>query len=167
MRPLRVRLYLKVALFLLVAPGSVVVYIPGAVLRRSGYTGFPAVSPVSLLSILFWVIGAAILLLCVRDFAVHGEGTPAPVDPPRVLVVRGLYRYTRNPMYGGILLMLCAEASFFASSALLVYALIVFLFFHLFVCGYEERALRRKFGNAYERYCRSIPRWGIAFRAYR
>ncbi|HTD53691.1 MAG TPA: isoprenylcysteine carboxylmethyltransferase family protein [Thermoanaerobaculia bacterium] len=111
--------------------------------------------------------GAAVYLWCAWDFATTGGGTPAPIDPPRSLVERGLYRHVRNPMYLGILLLLGGEAMLFRSRALLAYAGLVFLFFFLFVVAYEEPALRRKFGQTYERYCDRVPRWIPQFRADR
>jgi protein-S-isoprenylcysteine O-methyltransferase Ste14 len=95
----------------------------------------------------------------VREFVVVGRGTPAPVAPPEALVVSGLYRWVRNPMYVGVLCWLAALALFFASGAIALYAAVVFAGFNAFVMGYEEPALRRRFGAAYERYCRSVPRW--------
>jgi len=105
------------------------------------------------------LLGAAIYFRCAWDFAFAGRGTPAPIDPPKELVVKGLYRYTRNPMYIGVLTLLFGEAVFFASRQILIYAGVVFLIFHLFVMLYEEPALRRKFGDSYQRYCSAVPRW--------
>jgi protein-S-isoprenylcysteine O-methyltransferase Ste14 len=104
-------------------------------------------------------IGAAIYLRCAWDFASAGKGTPAPVDPPKRLVVRGLYRFVRNPMYVGVLLALLGEAWFFRSRAVLVYAAIAFTWEHLFVVLYEEPALKRKFGETYSDYLTRTPRW--------
>jgi protein-S-isoprenylcysteine O-methyltransferase Ste14 len=95
----------------------------------------------------------------VTDFAVAGRGTPAPIDPPKELVRRGLYRFTRNPMYVGVASVLIGEAWLFASRAMAVFALGVVTMFHLFVLFYEEPTLRRTFGDAYERYCAAVPRW--------
>ena len=105
------------------------------------------------------LLGVSVYSRCVWDFASVGRGTPAPIDPPKVLVVCGLYRYVRNPIYLGVLFVLLGEAVFFESSALLRYMIGVFLIFHLFVIFYEEPSLRRKFGESYERYCRSVRRW--------
>jgi len=90
---------------------------------------------------------------------VTGRGTLAPVDPPTRLVVRGPYRYVRNPMYLGVLCILTGEAWLFASSALLIYAAAVLACFYSFVVLYEEPALRRKFGESYEQYARTVHRW--------
>jgi len=104
-------------------------------------------------------LGVAILLKCAWDFAVVGLGTPAPIDPPKSLVVNGLYRFVRNPMYVGVALVLFSEAVLFSSLTLLEYALLVGGFFSLFVLSYEEPTLRKKFGTSYQEYCQAVPRW--------
>jgi protein-S-isoprenylcysteine O-methyltransferase Ste14 len=108
------------------------------------------------LAILF---GTAIYFRCAWDFTFAGRGTPAPVDPPKELVVRGLYRYVRNPMYVGVLSILFGEALLFESRVLFQYAAGVFLIFFLVVVVYEEPVLRHKFGESYRQYCESVPRW--------
>jgi protein-S-isoprenylcysteine O-methyltransferase Ste14 len=105
------------------------------------------------------LLGASIYLWCAWDFTFAGRGTPAPIDPPKELVVRGLYRYVRNPMYVGVVSILFGEALFFESRILFEYAVIVFIFFYLFVVLYEEPILMKKFGESYRNYCRVIPRW--------
>lgn len=96
---------------------------------------------------------------CVWDFARFGRGTPAPVDAPKRLVVRGLYRRVRNPMYLGVLLVVVGWALRLASQGLALYALGLGALFHLFVVCYEEPALRRSFGPAYEEYAARVGRW--------
>ncbi len=104
-------------------------------------------------------LGAVLLAVCIWEFTWSGRGALAPVDPPRALVVRGLYRYVRNPMYLSVTLVLLGEVLLTWSAALLVYWAIWFVAVNLFVLGYEEPALRRQFGQDYERYCRSVDRW--------
>jgi len=104
-------------------------------------------------------LGAAIYYWCAWDFATAGQGTPAPIDPPKHLVVKGLYRFVRNPMYAGVLLLLAGESLAFQSLRILTYAAIVFVVANLFVIFYEEPALKRKFGAEYEEYLRSVTRW--------
>lgn len=111
-----------------------------------------------------WAAGAAVLLWSCREFVVRGRGTPAPVDPPRFLVDRGLYRYVRNPMYLGALGVLLGQVLWFRSVRLLVCAAVLPVVFHLFVIWYEEPFLRRRFGEAYRRYCHEVPRWMPHFR---
>src|SRR2546425_666788 len=90
---------------------------------------------------------------------------PAPIDPPKKLVVRGLYRYARNPMYIGVLSVLTAEAILGRSPGIAIYAVFVWINFQLFVLLYEEPTLRSKFGSEYEEYCRAVPRWGVRLRS--
>jgi protein-S-isoprenylcysteine O-methyltransferase Ste14 len=88
-----------------------------------------------------------------------GKGTPAPIAPPKNLVIKGLYKHVRNPQYVGILAILFGEALVFQSATLLVYATPVFLIFHTAIVYYEEPTLRRKFGESYRLYCDTVPRW--------
>ena len=111
------------------------------------------------LSYPFLVVGMAIYLWCAWDFAVTGLGTPAPIDAPRVLIIKGLYRYVRNPMYVGVLCLIASRALFWHSHAVLVYMISIAACFHLFVMAYEEPHLKRVFGEQYEDYCRRVPRW--------
>lgn len=152
-------LFLKTLLFTIVAPGTVTVLLPYLLLhsRLPGGPGFLGIaSPVGGCLI---ALGFAIYLWCARDFAVRGGGTPAPIDAPRELVVAGLYRFVRNPMYVGILTILLGEVVFFDSAKLAAYALCVWLTFHLFVVLYEEPHLRQVFGESYVAYCGRVSRW--------
>jgi protein-S-isoprenylcysteine O-methyltransferase Ste14 len=145
----------KTLIFTIVVPGTVGVYIParlrGASPRASSALAMAGIAPVAL--------GVAIYLWCAWDFATFGRGTPLPLDAPKQLVARGLYRFVRNPMYVGVLLTILGQALWFYSIATLWYALEVALLFHLFVIFYEEPALRRKFGESYTRYAKAVPRW--------
>jgi protein-S-isoprenylcysteine O-methyltransferase Ste14 len=104
-------------------------------------------------------VGVAVVLWCEWDFATFGRGTPFPLDAPKQLVARGLYRFVRNPMYVGVLLAILGQALWFESAATLWYAMVAALFFHLFVVFYEEPTLRRKFGESYAQYAKAVPRW--------
>jgi protein-S-isoprenylcysteine O-methyltransferase Ste14 len=108
---------------------------------------------------LIGAVGAAVALWCIFTFATIGRGTPAPFDPPRRLVIRGPYRFVRNPMYIGAGLALASAALFYESLPLLGYAGLFFLATHVFVVLYEEPTLRRTFGEEYEAYCRQVGRW--------
>lgn len=148
-------LLLKNILFTLVVPGTVAVYVPLQLVRgRSLATG-----PVFGAGILLLVVGAAIYAWCVWDFAVFGRGTPAPIDAPKKLVIRGLYRHTRNPMYSGGLTVIVAWAVLFQACELVLYALVVCTCFQLLVAFYEEPRLRATFGSEYEGYCSRVGRW--------
>jgi protein-S-isoprenylcysteine O-methyltransferase Ste14 len=100
-----------------------------------------------------------VLLWCVRDFAVRGRGTLAPVDPPTELVAVGLYRWVRNPMYVGVVGVLIGHALWFGGVWLPLYAAAVTAGFHAFVVLYEEPALAQRFGDSYRRYRDAVPRW--------
>ena len=106
-----------------------------------------------------FTLGACLSLWCVKDFVVRGRGTPAPFDPPTQLVLKGPYRYVRNPMYVGLFLVLVGEAMLYASFFVLLYALFLVAAAHIFVVFYEEPTLRRRFGESYKQYLRSVPRW--------
>jgi protein-S-isoprenylcysteine O-methyltransferase Ste14 len=104
-------------------------------------------------------VGALLLAASVLEFARRGRGTLSPVDPPRHLVVRGLYRYVRNPMYLSVTAIVLGEVLLSRSLALAIYWAIWFLAVNLFVLGYEEPTLRRQFGASYDEYCRQVGRW--------
>jgi protein-S-isoprenylcysteine O-methyltransferase Ste14 len=104
-------------------------------------------------------VGAALLGLCIWEFARTGRGTLAPVDAPRHLVVRGPYRHVRNPMYLGVTLIVLGEMLLTRSRGLFLYWVIWFGAVNLFVIGHEEPTLRRRFGAAYEEYAQQVDRW--------
>ena len=147
---------LKTLLFTILVPGTVVVLVPRWLLHGEETLrgGWPSGA-----GALLFVCGALLYLWCAWNFAVRGRGTPAPVDPPRELVVTGPYRYVRNPMYLGVLAMVVGEAAMLRAGVLLGYAGALLLAFHLFVTTYEEPILRKTFGASHERYSASVPRW--------
>lgn len=106
-----------------------------------------------------FVVGLVIMLNCIISFATKGRGTLSPVDPTRKLVITGLYRFSRNPMYIGVMLILIGEAIFFQSGYLWIYLLFVFIAFNIFILLHEEPRLRRDFGEEYKRYCGKVRRW--------
>jgi protein-S-isoprenylcysteine O-methyltransferase Ste14 len=151
----RLWLLTRSAFFALVIPGSVLYYLPhiaGAFAHaRSGQWLALALVPI--------VFGGALLLYCIFEFAWVGLGTLAIIDPPRLLVGRGPYRYVRNPMYLGVVSVLIGEAIAFRSRFLPGYALAFLICVSLFVRFYEEPTLREKFGDSYRQYCATVPRW--------
>lgn len=115
---------------------------------------------VGFLGALLAAAGAALYLTCAFwGFAIRGKGTPAPIDPPKKLVVEGPYRVVRNPMYWSVVSAMLGEACLFRSLSLALWAAGFFAGASLFVILYEEPVLRRKFGAEYEDYCRRVPRW--------
>ena len=163
---MRLLLAFRALAFVVLLPGTVAGYIPFRLLRAADQLHAPRLSASSLLAVGLLLAGAAVLLRCVWDFFAAGQGTLAPVDPPKYLVVRGLYRFTRNPMYNGVVAMLLGEAWLFGSLLLVKYALLVLLLFHLFVVLYEEQTLASRFGESYQLYRKAVPRWGFRVRAY-
>jgi protein-S-isoprenylcysteine O-methyltransferase Ste14 len=147
---------LKTLIFTIVVPATVTIYLPYSLMPPRHA---PPDSNFRYLGLFPILVGVGIYCWCAWDFAISGRGTPAPIDPPKELVARGLYRHVRNPMYVGVMSILLGEAVFFASRFMITYSLIVFVGFNLFVLLYEEPTLRRKFGESYERYCRAVPRW--------
>jgi protein-S-isoprenylcysteine O-methyltransferase Ste14 len=105
------------------------------------------------------VAGTPLFLSFLGRFVWEGHGTPAPVAPPRHLVVGGPFRWTRNPGYIAVVAMIVGQGLVFASPLVLAYAAAVSTVFHVFVVSYEEPTLRRTFGQEFEAYCRRVPRW--------
>jgi len=102
--------------------------------------------------------GALIYAWSVWTFTFVGKGTPAPFDP-KELVVKGPFRYVRNPIYVFIIIVLVGEAILLQNSALVIYTALAILFLHPWVVFYEEPTLRKRFGKSYEVYCASVSRW--------
>jgi protein-S-isoprenylcysteine O-methyltransferase Ste14 len=148
-------LLLKNLLFTLVVPGTVAVLVPFTVLRD----GEPSSGALAVVACLFYLTGAAIYSWCVWDFASFGRGTPAPIDAPKKLVARGLYRYSRNPMYVGVLCVILGWITLFQSLGIALYGACVASAFQSFVCFYEEPKLAELFGEDYRVYRSRVGRW--------
>jgi len=116
----------------------------------------PAWKPVGML---LMVPGAVLVLACLGNFILRGQGTPAPFDPPLTFVPSGPYRYVRNPMYIGAALVLGGYGLWERSAAIVIFALVFLLVFHLFVVLVEEPGLERRFGESYIAYKRVVHRW--------
>ena len=112
-----------------------------------------------LLAFPFWIIGTLTIIWCSVDFIRKGRGTPAHIDPPKELVVNGLYHYVRNPIYAGALLVQIGYVLWFASRFIVIYSLLFFLAFHILVVFIEEPILKNTFGIAYDEYIKRVPRW--------
>jgi protein-S-isoprenylcysteine O-methyltransferase Ste14 len=147
---------LKTLLFTILVPGIVTLCVPYILLGR---TYEPGHGPLAWLGVLCFMVGACIYFSCAWEFAVRGLGTPAPIAPTKFLVVSGLHRYVRNPMYIGVLLVILGQAALFHAPRLAEYAVLFGLLAHLFVLFYEEPTLRGKFGDSYEEYRATVPRW--------
>jgi len=138
--------------------GLVLVFVPARVLEWSGVVR-PEIGAIQIVGIGAGVAGGILALWCVFAFALVGRGTPAPFDPPRRLVVRGPYRFARNPMYLGVGLALAGASLFYESPSLAGYAALFLIIVYLFIRVYEEPTLRRTFGEEYVAYCSGVGRW--------
>jgi len=138
---------------------AVLVLLPARLLSGTGVTRPPALGAGQVAGIALVLGGSVLALWCIGSFVVLGRGTPAPFDPPLRLVVRGPYRFVRNPMYLGAGLALLGLAIFYGSAAVLAYGLALAVGMHLLVLLYEEPTLREKFGDEYRAYCARVHRW--------
>jgi protein-S-isoprenylcysteine O-methyltransferase Ste14 len=146
----------KTLLFTVFVPGTVAGYVPW----RLRQDALPVTGPEKWAAMALIAIGIAIYLhTAFWGFAVIGGGTPAPIAPTRILVVRGLHRFVRNPMYLGVALVIAGQAWLFHSLRVAIYLACVLVIVHLFVIFYEEPTLRRQFGEEYDRYRAAVPRW--------
>lgn len=147
------------ALFFVIAPGSVVVLVPWWISRwriETPFFGMPIFRFGGGILIALGIVG---LLDSFVRFAIQGVGTPAPVLPTRHLVVTGLYRYVRNPMYVAVVSAIFGQGFLLGNVAVLGYGAVVWLLVHLFVLLYEEPTLKASFGIEYTRFCTEVPRW--------
>ena len=150
---------LKTAVFTVLVPGTVVAGIPRVLARydrESPTLDSPGARVVGALS---FVAGALLYLHTALRFSSEGDGTPAPRDEPDELVTGGAYRYSRNPMYVGILLLIGGQAVRYKSLHVCWWGLVCWLGFHRRIVEFEEPHLREKHGEAYEEYCDRVPRW--------
>jgi protein-S-isoprenylcysteine O-methyltransferase Ste14 len=146
-------------IFFFIAPGTVVGIIPWWLCRwhlSPPLLGLPALR---YLGGLLLVAGLAVLVDSFLQFVIRGSGTPAPVAPPKTLVISGFYRYVRNPMYVAFVSAIAGQGLLFGSRRVLIYAAGAWLTTHLFVCLYEEPHLRAQFGEQYDAFVRHVPRW--------
>jgi protein-S-isoprenylcysteine O-methyltransferase Ste14 len=158
-------LFMEVLTFTVFVPGTVTYWLPRA-LDLWGPVPARPWPPAAWLSVAPLALGLAIYVRCAWEFATRGRGIPAPIDHPKQLVVSGLYRYVRNPMYLGVLLVLIGESLLFRSPSFLIYTLVWLALVHAFIVIYEEPNLHRKFDGSYDAYRTHVRRW-IPGRAYR
>ncbi|MGA3032935.1 MAG: isoprenylcysteine carboxylmethyltransferase family protein [Terracidiphilus sp.] len=139
--------------------GFVLVYLPARLLAWAGIVRPAELAWPQMIGLILGSLGAVLALWCVVAFAWIGKGTPAPFDPPRRLVIRGPYRFVRNPMYLGAALAVSGAALFYKAFPLVIFVCGFLVITHLFVVVYEEPTLRRTFGPEYESYCHRVRRW--------
>ena len=152
-------LWLRTLLFTIAVPGTELVLLPLAVLHWSVGPRLDLSPAATYAGLLPLGVGLITILWCFTDFVRRGRGTPAPYDPPRELVIAGLYRHVRNPQYVGVVLVVLGEALLTARLILFAYAALLAIAYHLFVTCYEEPTLTRLFGDPYTRYRKTVPRW--------
>jgi protein-S-isoprenylcysteine O-methyltransferase Ste14 len=148
---------IKTVVYMEVMHGFLTFYFPLQLAVRdtaffhSGILRYPAV--------LFWVLGTAIIVQCSVDLIRRGGGTPAHFDPPKQLVLSGIYRHVRNPIYLGAVIVQIGYILWFGSVAAILYTLLYILAFHILIIFIEEPILKNSFGSAYEEYQKRVPRW--------
>jgi protein-S-isoprenylcysteine O-methyltransferase Ste14 len=147
------------AVFFAVAPGTVAGLVPWWLTGWRPGAPFDAWWSLRVAGVLLVVAGAAVLIQAFARFVIEGLGTPAPVAPTEHLVIGGLYRYVRNPMYLAVTATILGQALLLWRPVLLTYAAIVAAAFVAFVLGYEQPSLRRQYGASYEAYRRTVPAW--------
>ena len=160
-------LTLRAILFTILIPGTIAGYLPWSLA-----TGSPQrleIGPLRYIGLLVMFVGILFYAASAYSFVTKGKGTPAiwftkPIrfiigEEPRALVLSGLYRFTRNPMYLGVVSTVLGEAIFFEKQVLLAYAVSLWLIFHFVIIVVEEPHLRDREGDAYEAFCRRVPRW--------
>jgi protein-S-isoprenylcysteine O-methyltransferase Ste14 len=147
------------AVFLVIAPGFVAGLVPWWISHWRIEAPFFGMQLFRFVGAVLLTLGVFVLLDSFLRFALQGVGTPAPVFPTRHLVVSGLYRYVRNPMYVAVEITILGQGLIFGNLWLLAYGGLVFLLFHLFVLFYEEPTLKATYGSEYESFCAQVPRW--------
>jgi protein-S-isoprenylcysteine O-methyltransferase Ste14 len=155
------------SVFFLMAPGTVAGAIPWVITRWTiTSSDWPQLALLPFAAIL---VGGGLFVLADSffRFAVEGFGMPTPILPTKALIVTGLYRYVRNPMYVAVLAVIVGQALLFGSVWLLLYAGIIFAIFHSSVLLYEEPRLRADYSDAFETYCKHVPRWRPRARPWR
>ena len=155
------------ALFFALAPGTVAGLVPWLLTRWQPGAPLSGWWPLRVAGAVLVLAGAAVLISAFVRFVVEGFGTPAPVAPTEHLVVGGLYRYVRNPMYLAVSAAILGQALLLWRPVLLAYAAIVVTAFVVFVLGYEQPTLSRQFGESYEAYRRAVPGWWPRLRPWR
>jgi protein-S-isoprenylcysteine O-methyltransferase Ste14 len=145
--------------FFVLAPGVVAGLVPWWLTGWETREPLPGWAALRVVGVVLVAAGVVVLLEAFARFVVEGIGTPAPVAPTRHLVVGGLYRYVRNPMYLAVEAIIVGQALVLGRLVLLLYAAAVGAAVAAFVHGYEEPTLRRQFGAEYEAYARAVPAW--------
>lgn len=153
--------------FLALAPGTVVLLVPWWLTRWRMGPPLLGLGVARVVGAAACVAAAAVLLDSFARFALRGRGTPAPILPTQRLVVSGLYRHVRNPMYVAVVSAIVGQGLLLGDLRVAIYGLLLWAVFHLFVVGYEEPTLRRTFGAEYDGFAANVPRWIPRIRPWR
>ncbi len=152
-------LLIKNIIFTILVPGTVVIYIPYRIVKEQSGLFYIHWDMLHISSVFIIFLGTVIYFYCLWDFALTGRGTPAPIDAPKRLIIKGLYSYVRNPMYIGVFLALLGCSILYDSLTILQYTLLMGAIFHGAVIIMEEPALYHKYGESYKIYCKTVKRW--------
>lgn len=146
-------------IFLIFVPGVMAGLLPWWISRWEFQPALPGLDLLRFTGVALILAGVMVLADSFLRFALQGHGTPAPIAPTRHLVVTGLYRYVRNPMYVAVAAIILGQAILFSDWRLFVYAALFCFVCHLFIVKYEEPKLQESFGRAYESFRDNVPRW--------
>lgn len=160
-------LAVKIIVFTILVPGTWALLVPYFLAKRQLFVLIGSAHGWHLTGWLFVGFGVLLAAISTLGFAIIGRGTPAPIDPPKQLVIKGAHSYTRNPMYISIVSFVFGLAVLSELLNLFYYDMGLFLLFHLFVVLYEEPTLKKKFGADYEDYFSHVPRWWFLIHPYR
>jgi protein-S-isoprenylcysteine O-methyltransferase Ste14 len=160
-----VRAALYTTVFFVLAPGSTAGLVPWLITRWDRPAG--GLGPADVVGVAMLVAGGVMVVACFVRFVTEGRGTPAPLAPTETLVVGGLYRYVRNPMYVAVASMIAGQALLFRSAGVGIWLVVFLIAVVGFVKGYEEPRLAQQFGESYERYRRAVPGWWPRLTPYR
>jgi protein-S-isoprenylcysteine O-methyltransferase Ste14 len=150
---------IKATFATILVPGSACILVPYFILKAANVSLNPPIGIIQIIALLAAVLGWGMIIWVSTAFVRLGKGTPIPIEPPRHLVISGLYRYMRNPMYTGALIIILAEALYFRATSLVFYAIGLGVLFQTFLIIFEEPQLKRRFGMEYKQYLETVPRW--------
>ena len=152
---------IKSLLFGLIVGLVLMILLPYFMMTINDQVSLPIVNHIFLKIAGLILVGSGVFIFLVNTFAFKhfGRGTPVPIEPPKELVAEGLYKYVRNPMYLGYFGIVFGEFFIFGHLSLLIYAILFVILTHLYVVFVEEPGLKKRFGDDYGRYLKSVPRW--------
>jgi protein-S-isoprenylcysteine O-methyltransferase Ste14 len=149
---------LKIVIFVFLVPGFLLGFVPVYVIPKMPSLGLP-MGPWNWAAVPFWGMGCAILIWCAADFVRNGHATPVPLTPSQILVISGLFRCVRNPVYLGATLIQIGTLIWFGTLSHAVYWFFLFIGRALLIRANEEPFLRKTFDLAQEGFCQSVPHW--------